>query len=97
MHSTAAVTLIHSLVLSWDILLEALLEGEFAQKNGDDEEGPMSAHLVSFMHLFAQHINRPFLSLCMGCLPIHVEACSWIQIYSLFRFVLLVYPLAPTL
>ena len=34
-------------MLSWDVILEALLEGEFVQKSGDDEDGPMSAHLVS--------------------------------------------------
>ena len=39
-------------MLSWDVLLESLLESEFALKNGDDEEGPMSAHLVSKL-LFA--------------------------------------------
>lgn len=38
---------LHIAVLSWDILFEALLETEFIQKNGDDEDGPMSAHLVS--------------------------------------------------
>ncbi|KAI0324520.1 hypothetical protein GY45DRAFT_1288775 [Cubamyces sp. BRFM 1775] len=35
-------------LLSWDVILEALLEGEFVQKNGDDEDGPMSAHLSMY-------------------------------------------------
>ncbi|KAI1795782.1 hypothetical protein LXA43DRAFT_1163651 [Ganoderma leucocontextum] len=35
-------------LLSWDILLEALLETEFIQRNGDDEDGPMSAHLSMY-------------------------------------------------
>lgn len=28
-------------------MIETLLENDFIQKNGDDEEGPASAHLVS--------------------------------------------------
>lgn len=33
-------------VLSWNVILEALLESEFIQRNGDTDDGPMSAHLV---------------------------------------------------
>ncbi|TFK89146.1 hypothetical protein K466DRAFT_545801 [Polyporus arcularius HHB13444] len=35
-------------LLSWDVILEALLESEFIQRNGDDEDGPMSAHLSMY-------------------------------------------------
>ncbi|CDO71214.1 hypothetical protein BN946_scf184863.g9 [Trametes cinnabarina] len=38
----------HWRLLSWDVILEALLEGEFIQRNGDDEDGPMSAHLSMY-------------------------------------------------
>ncbi|KAH9946036.1 uncharacterized protein BXZ73DRAFT_86240 [Epithele typhae] len=38
----------HWPLLSWQVLLEALLEAEFNQRNGDDEEGPMSAHLSMY-------------------------------------------------
>ncbi|KAI9070388.1 hypothetical protein FKP32DRAFT_1586228 [Trametes sanguinea] len=38
----------HWRLLSWDVVLEALLEGEFIQRNGDDEDGPMSAHLSMY-------------------------------------------------
>lgn len=39
-------------VLSWSVILEALLESEFLRKNGDDEDGPISAHLVSIERLW---------------------------------------------
>ncbi|KAI0748219.1 hypothetical protein C8Q80DRAFT_1104066 [Daedaleopsis nitida] len=32
-------------LLSWNVILEALLESEFIQRNGDTDDGPMSAHL----------------------------------------------------
>ncbi|KAI0362213.1 hypothetical protein OH77DRAFT_1416438 [Trametes cingulata] len=35
-------------LLSWDVVLETLLESEFIQRNGDDEDGPMSAHLSMY-------------------------------------------------
>ncbi|TBU65728.1 hypothetical protein BD310DRAFT_803111 [Dichomitus squalens] len=35
-------------LLSWNVLLEALLESEFIQRNGDDEDGPLSAHLSMY-------------------------------------------------
>ncbi|KAH9856975.1 hypothetical protein C2E23DRAFT_892456 [Lenzites betulinus] len=34
----------HWRLLSWDVVLESLLESEFIQQNGDEEDGPMSAH-----------------------------------------------------
>ncbi|KAI0831397.1 hypothetical protein BC628DRAFT_1312212 [Trametes gibbosa] len=38
----------HWRLLSWDVILETLLESEFIQRNGDDEDGPMSAHLSMY-------------------------------------------------
>ncbi|OBZ75571.1 hypothetical protein A0H81_04216 [Grifola frondosa] len=32
-------------MLSWDAIFETLLENDFMQRNGDDEDGPASAHL----------------------------------------------------
>ncbi|EGN95947.1 hypothetical protein SERLA73DRAFT_93794 [Serpula lacrymans var. lacrymans S7.3] len=38
-------------VISWDVIIETLLEDEYLQKNGDDEDGPAAAHLVSIVLL----------------------------------------------
>ncbi|KAI0670290.1 hypothetical protein C8Q78DRAFT_114403 [Trametes maxima] len=38
----------HWRLLSWDVVLEALLESDFIQRNGDDEDGPMSAYLSMY-------------------------------------------------
>ncbi|EGO21469.1 hypothetical protein SERLADRAFT_372111 [Serpula lacrymans var. lacrymans S7.9] len=35
-------------VISWDVIIETLLEDEYLQKNGDDEDGPAAAHLSMY-------------------------------------------------
>ncbi|KAI0780831.1 hypothetical protein BD413DRAFT_500442 [Trametes elegans] len=35
-------------LLSWDVILETLLESEYVQRNGDEEDGAMSAHLSMY-------------------------------------------------
>ena len=38
-------------VLSWNVIIETLLEGDYAQRMGDDGDGPAAAHLVSRFYL----------------------------------------------
>ncbi|TFK54850.1 hypothetical protein OE88DRAFT_1674178 [Heliocybe sulcata] len=35
-------------VLSWDVIVEMILEDDYLQKNGDNEDGPASAHLSMY-------------------------------------------------
>ena len=36
-----------ALVLMWPTVIDALLENDYAQKNGEDDDGAIAAHLVS--------------------------------------------------
>ncbi|KAF8844936.1 hypothetical protein BDN67DRAFT_942465 [Paxillus ammoniavirescens] len=40
--------------LSWDVIIEALLEDNYLQHNGNNEDGPAAAHLVSLLLLSLQ-------------------------------------------
>ncbi|KAF9246494.1 hypothetical protein BU15DRAFT_40292 [Melanogaster broomeanus] len=40
--------------LSWNVIIEALLEDSYLQNNGNNEDGPAAAHLVSLLLLSVQ-------------------------------------------
>ncbi|KAI8998560.1 hypothetical protein BD414DRAFT_519687 [Trametes punicea] len=82
----------HWRLLSWDVILETLLEGEFIQRNGDDEDGPMSAHLSMYGLPSAnrdtmrvdpelQHLQHSLLSLALRMLADGIS----IEINSLLK------------
>lgn len=43
------------LVLSWDVVIETLLETDYIQNNGDDEAAAAAAHLVSNYRLLCRN------------------------------------------
>lgn len=45
------------LVLAWETIIEALLETDFLERNGNLEDGAAAAHLVSLGHLLSLRIT----------------------------------------
>jgi hypothetical protein len=45
-------------VLSWDSIIEILLQDDYEQKNGENEDGPAAAHLVRLLIMFQLSIHR---------------------------------------
>ncbi|KAI0928528.1 hypothetical protein AcW1_005746 [Taiwanofungus camphoratus] len=57
-------------VLSWDHIIETLLENDFMQRNGDDEDGPAAAHLSMYGLSSETEDRRVYLDPELGLLRV---------------------------
>jgi len=56
-------------VLSWDAIIETLLEDDYLQKHGGTDDGAAAAHLVIMISSTGEIFVNPYVdSRCMVCL-----------------------------